>query len=116
MYEFLVELWPICRSITGNGVRETLRKIQQHIPIEINEVSSGTQVFDWTVPKEWNITEAFVEDESGNRIIDFANNNLHVMGYSTPIDEWMDLEELQNIFSVLKTKLKQFLMLLLIIV
>lgn len=101
MYEFLVELWPICRSITGNGVRETLRKIQQHIPIEINEVSSGTQVFDWTVPKEWNITEAFVEDESGNRIIDFANNNLHVMGYSTPIDEWMDLEELQkHIFSL----------------
>lgn len=96
MYELLEELFPICRSITGNGVRETLRIIQQLIPITIHEIATGTKVFDWEVPKEWNINEAYILDEEGNKIIDFKNNSLHVMNYSTPVDKWIDLKELQQ--------------------
>jgi aminopeptidase-like protein len=81
MYEFLSDLFPICRSITGGGVRQTLRAIQKHIPIEIREVPTGTQAFDWTVPMEWNIKDAYVMDESGNKVVDFRKNNLHVLGY-----------------------------------
>ena len=94
MHELVKVLFPICRSITGNGVRKTLEIISKHIPISINEVPSGTKVFDWVIPKEWNIRDAFVEDENGNKIIEFSKNNLHVMGYSTPIDEWVDLSVL----------------------
>jgi aminopeptidase-like protein len=96
MYQLLVELFPICRSITGNGLRETLRIIQEHIPIIIHEVPSGTKVFDWTVPKEWNIRDAYVMDDRGDKIIDFANNNLHVLGYSIPVDKTISLAELQE--------------------
>ena len=97
MYDLAGELFPICRSITGEGTRKTLRRIQQDIPqMTIHEVPSGTKVFDWTVPEEWRIDEAYIEDSAGDRIIDFKQNNLHVVGYSTPIDEVVSLEELDK--------------------
>ena len=88
-------LWPICRSITGNGVRQSLAILQELLPVELVEVPTGQKVLDWTVPKEWNIDDAFVEDESGRRVIDFRKSNLHVLGYSVPVDQWLSLEELQ---------------------
>jgi aminopeptidase-like protein len=92
----LVEaLFPICRSITGNGVRQTLAILQQYIPIEVNEVPSGTPVFDWTVPPEWNIHDAYVVGPDGTPVIQFAANNLHVVQYSVPVDAVMPLEELR---------------------
>jgi aminopeptidase-like protein len=96
MYELVKRLFPICRSITGNGVRETLKIIQEYIPIEIYEVPTGTKVFDWTVPKEWNIKDAYVMDANGNKIIDFKKNNLHVLGYSIPVNKALSLSELQE--------------------
>ena len=82
------ELFPICRSITGEGVRKTLRKIKKKAPkLKIYEVKSGTKAFDWKVPPEWNIKSAFVEDKFGNKIIDFKKNNLHVVNYSQPINK-----------------------------
>jgi len=96
MHGLAKSLFPICRSITGDGVRDSLKIISEHIPIKINEVPSGTEVFDWTVPKEWNINDAFIEDKNGKKIIDFKKNNLHVVGYSTPIDKWVDLSILQK--------------------
>src|SRR3989344_3193287 len=96
MYDLVKDLFPICRSITGNGVRETLKIIQQHIPININEVPTGTKVFDWTVPKEWNIKDAYIMDENSNKIIDFKKNNLHVVGYSVPVNKTESLPELQE--------------------
>src|SRR3989338_2573139 len=96
IYNFIVKLFPLCRSITGEGTRETLKIIKEHIPLRIYEVPSGTQVFDWTVPKEWNIRDAFILDEQGNKIVDFKENNLHVMGYSTPINKDVSLSELQQ--------------------
>lgn len=97
MYELCGELFPICRSITGNGVRETFHILKKYYPdITVYEVPSGTTAFDWTIPKEWNIEDAYIEDEQGNRILDFKENNLHVLGYSTPIDTVMELEELKE--------------------
>lgn len=96
IYDFIVKMYPICRSLTGNGVRETLAYINTLLPLEIHEVPSGTKVYDWEVPDEWNILEAYIEDEAGNRIIDMAINNLHVVSYSVPIDDWFDLEELKS--------------------
>jgi aminopeptidase-like protein len=96
MHSWARDLFPVNRSLTGNGVRETLEYIHRLIPeLTVHEVPSGTQAFDWTVPDEWNVRRAFIEDEHGNRIVDFARNNLHLMGYSTPVDEWMTLAELQ---------------------
>jgi aminopeptidase-like protein len=96
MHSWARDLFPINRSLTGNGVRETLAYIKRLVPeLTVHEVPSGTQAFDWTVPDEWNVRRAFIEDEHGNRIVDFARNNLHLMGYSTPVDEWMTLAELQ---------------------
>jgi aminopeptidase-like protein len=95
MQSFVAELYPICRSITGDGLRETLRRIAQRIPLKIHEVPSGTRVLDWTVPKEWNIREAWVKDSSGRRVIDFAVCNLHVVNYSVPVRRSMSLAELR---------------------
>lgn len=96
LYQLLVRLFPICRSITGNGVRQTLQIFQEHIPLIIHEVPTGTEVFDWTVPKEWNIRDAYIEDENGNKVVDFKRNNLHVVGYSIPVDRWLTLAELED--------------------
>lgn len=96
MHDLATTLFPICRSITGDGVRQTLRRLQKHIPIVVHEVPSGTKVFDWTVPKEWNIRDAYVLDATGKRVIDFQENNLHVVGYSTPVNKAMSLGELQQ--------------------
>jgi len=95
MFALIRELYPICRSITGNGVRETLGIINKHIPLEIHNVPSGTQVFDWTVPREWNITDAYVKNSRGQRVIDFQNSNLHVLNYSVPVKKRMSLAELR---------------------
>lgn len=97
MYHLAEKLFPICRSITGDGVRQTLEILKEEYgDMRIYEVPSGTQVFDWTVPKEWNIRDAYIEDSQGKRIIDFKENNLYVMGYSLPMDRIMSLEELKQ--------------------
>lgn len=96
MYRLMARLFPICRSITGDGLRETLHILQEHIPLRLFEIPSGTRVFDWTVPKEWNIRDAFVLDPEGRKIIDFKSNNLHVLGYSVPVDRFVSLSELQR--------------------
>jgi aminopeptidase-like protein len=101
LYDLIAELYPICRSITGNGVRETLRVIAQRIPLEVREIPSGTDVFDWTVPKEWNIRDAYVKDSGGRKIIDFKNSNLHVLNYSSAIHKTISLSELrQHLFTL----------------
>jgi aminopeptidase-like protein len=101
MIDFIKELYPICRSITGNGVRETLNLINRHIPLKIHEVPTGTKVLDWEIPKEWNIRDAYVKDSAGKKIIDFKQLNLHVLNYSTPIRAKMSLAELKpHLFSI----------------
>ena len=95
MYALCDRLFPICRSITGDGVRETLRVLQSICPaMTLHEVPTGTQVFDWTVPKEWNIRDAWIKNSKGEKILDFAKSNLHVMGYSIPVNQKVTLEEL----------------------
>ena len=97
IYNLVKDIFPIYRSITGEGVRKTLQRLKVECPaLQIYEIPSGTKVFDWEVPLEWNISEAYIEDEQGNRIIDFLNNNLHVVGYSYPIDKWVSREELEQ--------------------
>ena len=96
MHKFLERLFPICRSLTGDGVRQTLAILKERIPLKVYEVPTGTRVFDWTIPKEWNIRGGYIEDEKGTRIVDFKDNNLHVVGYSTPIDARVPLSELQK--------------------
>ena len=96
MYNLIEELYPICRSITGNGVRETLEIIKKIIPLDIHELPSNTDVFDWKIPKEWNIRDAYVKDPSGKKIIDFQKSNLHVLNYSTPINTKLSLSKLKN--------------------
>jgi len=95
MHRFMAELFPLCRSITGNGLRETLRTIAGRIPLTIHEVPTGTQVFDWTIPREWNIRDAWVKNSAGERVIDFQTNNLHVLNYSIPIRRTMSIQELR---------------------
>jgi len=90
-------LWPINRSLTGKGNKETLKILSEIIPtLKTHEIPSGTQCFDWTVPPEWSIKEAWIKDSKGNKIIDFAKNNLHVIGYSTSINKDVDLAELKK--------------------
>ena len=103
MYALIARLFPLNRSLTGDGVRETLRILQEYIPLTIHEVPTGTRVFDWTIPKEWNIRGGYIEKDGrsstsgqAKRIVDFADSNLHVVGYSTPINKKMPLEELQK--------------------
>jgi aminopeptidase-like protein len=96
MYELIAELYPLCRSITGDGVRKTLSILNKHIPLDIHEVPTGTPVFDWMVPKEWNIRDAFVKNFKGERIIDFNCSNLHVVSYSKPVRKTLRLEELRE--------------------
>ncbi len=94
MYSLIEELYPICRSITGDGVRETLNRLQGRIPLTIHEIPSGTQIFDWTVPNEWNIRDAYIKNSKGTRIVDFKESNLHVVNYSVPVKKRMSLQEL----------------------
>jgi len=97
IYDLCKRLWPITRSITGNGVRETLSIIQNKVPdLTIHEVPTGTQCFDWKIPKEWNIKDAYIIDPDGNKIIDFKINNLHIVSYSVPVDKTITLSELQK--------------------
>jgi len=96
MQSFISDLYPICRSITGDGVRETLRRIQKRIPLAIQEVPSGTKVFDWTVPMEWNIRDAYIKNLEGKRVVDFQKSNLHVVSYSQPVKQRMRLAELKG--------------------
>jgi aminopeptidase-like protein len=101
LFELVAELYPICRSITGDGVRRTLELVGREIDLEVHEVPSGTRVFDWTVPREWNIRDAFVADAAGERVIDFRASNLHVMSYSVPVHATMPLHELkQHLFTL----------------
>lgn len=95
-HDLATELWPINRSLTGPGLRQTLGRLGAEIPsLEVFEVPSGTQAFDWNVPDEWVLRRAYIEDDKGNRIVDTISNNLHVMGYSEPVDVWVDLDELE---------------------
>ena len=97
MRDICRELFPICRSITGDGVRETLAILKKHVAdIRIYEVPSGTPCFDWVVPKEWNIRDAYVIGPDGRKIVDFKESNLHVLGYSVPVERTVALEELQE--------------------
>jgi aminopeptidase-like protein len=96
MYALISELYPICRSITGNGFRRTMEIIREHVPIEIREVPAGTRVFDWVVPKEWNIKDAYVKNSNGEKVIDFQKSNLHVVSYSTPVSGKFSFGELKD--------------------
>jgi aminopeptidase-like protein len=101
MYALIHRLYPICRSITGNGVRETLRIIGKQIPLQIYEVPSHTSVFDWETPREWNIRDAFIKNSLGERVVDFQKCNLHVMSYSIPVHQKMKPDELKaHLFSL----------------
>jgi aminopeptidase-like protein len=92
---FVARLYPICRSITGDGVRETLRVLSEVVPLQVHEVPSGTAVLDWTVPDEWNCREAWIADAQGRRVVDFRDSNLHVVSYSQPVRARMTLAELR---------------------
>jgi len=96
MHDLIAELYPIPRSITGDGVRRTLARIGEEIPLAVEEVPSGTPVLDWTVPKEWNVREAWIADSRGERVVDFADHSLHLVGYSVPVRQRMSLEELKE--------------------
>src|SRR6267142_1822776 len=101
MHRIITDLYPICRSITGEGLRKTLRAVGKLVPLTLREVPTGTQVFDWTVPKEWNIRDAYVMNSRGERVIDFQSSNLHVVNYSVPVRQKMQLAELKaHLFSV----------------
>lgn len=95
MHALIGELYPICRSITGDGFRQTLARLKQEIPLKVHEVPSGTAVFDWTVPREWNIRDAYVKNSRGERVIDFRRHNLHVLNYSVPVHSRMSLAQLR---------------------
>jgi len=95
MHAFIADLYPICRSITGDGVRETLRRLQAWVPLTVHEVPTGAEVLDWTVPNEWNIRDAYVKNSRGERVVDFRASNLHVLNYSTPVHRIMHLAELR---------------------
>ncbi|MEL6807938.1 MAG: DUF4910 domain-containing protein [Pseudomonadota bacterium] len=96
-HAFARRLWPISRSLTGPGTRETLQLLAQELPgLEVHSVPSGAAAFDWTVPDEWTVREAYIADENGDRVVDFKTNNLHLLGYSEPVDRSLSLEELDR--------------------
>jgi aminopeptidase-like protein len=94
MFRLMAELFPICRSITGDGLRQTLRAIGGHVPLTLTEVPSGTKALDWTIPDEWNVRGATIATLDGKRIVDFANSNLHLVQYSLPMDRIVARDEL----------------------
>ncbi|MER6004465.1 DUF4910 domain-containing protein [Nonomuraea angiospora] len=96
MHALVRRLYPLCRSITGDGLRQTLEIIGESIPLEITQVPTGTKVLDWTIPREWNIRDASIKDAAGNKVVDFQDSNLHVVGYSVPVEATMSLEELRG--------------------
>ncbi len=101
MYALIEAMYPICRSITGDGVRATLDILKLHLNLDVVEVPSGTPVFDWTIPPEWNIRDAYIKNASGERVVDFRKSNLHILNYSVPIHQTMTLEELRpHLFSL----------------
>jgi aminopeptidase-like protein len=101
IYSLAGRLYPICRSITGEGVRETLRVLAEYLPLTLHEVPTGAQVLDWTVPREWTIREAYIANAAGDRIVDFRRHNLHVLNYSAPIRARLSLAELKpHIFTL----------------
>ena len=94
---FAKDLWPINRSLTGAGVRQTFDRIKEHLPaLKVHEIPSGTKAFDWEVPKEWRIQDAWIKTPQGNKICDFQQHNLHLVGYSTPFHGKVNLNQLQN--------------------
>ena len=95
LYALVERLYPICRSITGEGVRQTLEILSEYVPLAVHEVPTGTPVFDWEIPKEWNIRDAYIKDASGRRVVDFNSNSLHVVSYSTPVRATLSLDELK---------------------
>lgn len=103
MIEWTKDLYPICRSLTGDGVRETLDYIKKiHPDLNCKSVNTGQKFFDWTIPKEWNIKNAYIEHESGKKFCEFKKNNLHIVSYSSPVDKVLDLKELKNKIFTLK--------------
>ena len=104
LYEIVSALYPICRSITGDGVRKSLRLLQGTVPLELHEVPSGSHVFDWIVPMEWNIRDAYIKNITGQRVVDFRRSNLHVLNYSVPIHRTMSFAELRpHLFTLPET-------------
>jgi aminopeptidase-like protein len=95
MHRLMAALFPICRSITGDGLRQSLRMLQRVVPLELHEVPSGTPVFDWVVPDEWNVRGAYVKNAKGETVIDFHASNLHLLNYSIPVHAKMSLAELR---------------------
>jgi aminopeptidase-like protein len=95
MFQLMRKLYPICRSITGDGVRETLEILREYIPLTIHEICSDTAVFDWTIPKEWNIRDAYIKNANGEKLVDFQKCNLHVLNYSLPINKKVSFDELK---------------------
>jgi aminopeptidase-like protein len=101
LHGLVAALYPICRSITGDGVRETLGRLGEIVPLEVHEIPTGREVLDWTIPREWNIRDAYVKDPGGRRVVDFRESNLHVVGYSTPVDQRMELADLrEHLFTI----------------
>ena len=101
MHALMTELFPICRSITGDGFRQSLAIVGRHIPLALHEVPSGTAAFDWTVPREWNIRDAYIKNAQGQRVVDFRAHTLHVLNYSVPVHRTMSLAELRpHLYSI----------------
>ena len=96
IFALAAKLYPICRSITGDGVRQSLREIGKFIKLDVHEVPTGTAVFDWTIPREWNIRDAYIKNERGEKIVDFSQSNLHVVSYSVPVRQFCTLPELKK--------------------
>jgi len=100
-YDLVRDLYPLCRSITGDGLRQSLRQLQSVVPLELHEVATGTPVLDWQVPKEWNIREAWIKNARGEKVVDFQQSNLHVVGYSVPVHDTLPLSRLkEHLFSL----------------